>query len=153
VRIGDAELRDIDRKEVSDLIGYVSQDVFLFADTLKNNITLYGDVADSEIENVIKDCGLDDLVKRLPDGLDTIVVENGSNFSGGEKQRINLARGLLRDKKVYLFDEVSSNLDSEATEFIEKKILSLKNKLVISVSHKMPDDIVTGYDEIVALHS
>ena len=80
-----------------------------------------------------------------------MVSGNGVNFSGGEKQKINLARALLHDRKVFLLDEISSNLDSESTEQIENIILDIKDKLVISVAHKLSDEMVGGYDEVVTL--
>ena len=73
------------------------------------------------------------------------------NFSGGERQRMNLARAFLRDTSILLLDEVTANLDRETTEFIENEILSLEGKTVVSVSHKISDELQQGYDKIIQM--
>ena len=118
----------------------MSQEAFLFDDTLKNNITLYQDgYSDDMIMNAIKAAGLWELTTKLPDGLDARVSEGGNNFSGGEKQRINLARVLLKDSQVLLFDEFTANLDKETAFSIEKNVLDLKDKTIIVVTHHMDE--------------
>ena len=99
----------------------------------------------------MRKCKLEKMLETLPEGLDTMVSGNGVNFSGGEKQKINLARALLHDRKIFLLDEISSNLDSESTEQIENIILDIKDKLVISVAHKLSDDMIGRYDDVVTL--
>lgn len=147
--IEDEELKQVERNSLSHLVSLASQEVFLFNDTIRNNITLYREYSDEQIHNVLKQCGLENLIQELPDGLDTLVGENGSNFSGGEKQRINLARAFIRDSKILLLDEVSANLDSVTTDFIERTVLALEGKTVISVAHKMPEKLAELYDEVI----
>lgn len=130
----------------------MSQEPYLFNDTLRNNISLYGDYSDEEILAVMHKCKLDRMFAALPDGLDTVISGNGVNFSGGEKQKINLARALLHDRKVFLLDEISSNLDAESTEQIENIVLDIEDKLVISVTHKLSEEMRSRYDEIVTLY-
>ena len=149
VMIEDEELKQVERNSLSHLVSLASQEVFLFNDTIRNNITLYREYSDEQIHNVLKQCGLENLIQELPDGLDTLVGENGSNFSGGEKQRINLARAFIRDSKILLLDEVSANLDSVTTDFIERTVLALEGKTVISVAHKMPEKLAELYDEVI----
>ena len=149
VMIGDEELKQVERNSLSHLVSLASQEVFLFNDTIRNNITLYREYSDEQIHNVLKQCGLENLIQELQDGLDTLVGENGSNFSGGEKQRINLARAFIRDSKILLLDEVSANLDSVTTDFIERTVLALEGKTVISVAHKMPEKLAELYDEVI----
>ena len=130
----------------------MSQEAFLFDDTLKNNITLYQDgYSDDMIMNAIKAAGLWELTTKLPDGLDTRVSEGGNNFSGGEKQRINLARVLLKDSQVLLFDEFTANLDKETAFSIEKNVLDLKDKTIIVVTHHMDERLRDKYDEIIEI--
>lgn len=81
-------------------------------------ITIYGDYTDDKVNAAVKQCGLDKLISSLENGLETMVTENGSNFSGGEKQRINIARALLKETPIMLFDEVTANLDPATTEFM-----------------------------------
>jgi ATP-binding cassette subfamily C protein len=147
--IGGCDLKTAPKGALSRLVSLASQEVFLFNDTIRNNITLFEHYSDESIQTVLHQCGLEELVGRLPDGIDTVISENGSNFSGGEKQRINLARALIRDCEILLLDEVSANLDPETTDFIERTVLGLDGKTVISVSHKMPEKLAAMYDEVI----
>jgi ATP-binding cassette subfamily C protein len=147
VKIGGCERKTAPKDALSRLVSLASQEIFLFNDTIRNNITLFEEYSDESVQNVLRQCGLEELVARLPDGLDTVISENGSNFSGGEKQRLNLARALIRDSDILLLDEVSANLDPETTDFIERTVLGLDGKTVISVSHKMPEKLAALYDE------
>jgi ATP-binding cassette subfamily C protein len=149
VTIGGCDLKAAPREALSRLVSLASQEVFLFNDTIRNNITLFEDYSEEAIQRVLRQCGLEELIGRLPDGLDTVISENGSNFSGGEKQRINLARALIRDCDILLLDEVSANLDPETTDLIERTVLGLDGKTVISVSHKMPEKLAALYDEVI----
>jgi ABC-type multidrug transport system fused ATPase/permease subunit len=147
--IGGCDLKTAPKGALSRLVSLASQEIFLFNDTIRNNITLFEHYSDESIHRVLRQCGLEELIGRLPDGLDTVISENGSNFSGGEKQRINLARALIRDSDILLLDEVSANLDPETTDFIERTVLGLDGKTVISVSHKMPKNLAALYDEVI----
>ncbi len=149
VMLEDENLKQVERSSLSNMVSLASQEVFLFNDTIRNNITLFRDYSDEQMHNVLRQCGLENLIRELPDGLDTLVSENGSNFSGGEKQRINLARAFIRDSKILLLDEVSANLDAGTTDFIEKTVLALEGKTVISVAHKMPEKLAELYDEVI----
>jgi ABC-type multidrug transport system fused ATPase/permease subunit len=149
--IGGCDLKTAPKGALSRLVSLASQEVFLFNDTIRNNITLFEQYSDESIQTVLHQCGLEELIGRLPDGLDTVISENGSNFSGGEKQRINLARALIRDSEILLLDEVSANLDPETTDFIERTVLGLDGKTVISVSHKMPEKLAAMYDEVISV--
>jgi ATP-binding cassette subfamily C protein len=147
VKIGGCDLKTAPKEALSRLVSLASQEIFLFNDTIRNNITLFEEYSEESVQKVLRQCGLEELIARLPDGLDTVISENGSNFSGGEKQRLNLARALIRDSDILLLDEVSANLDPETTDFIERTVLGLDGKTVISVSHKMPEKLAALYDE------
>jgi ATP-binding cassette subfamily C protein len=149
--IGGCNLKAAPKGALNRLVSLASQEVFLFNDTIRNNITLFEQYSDESIQTVLRQCGLEELIGRLSDGLDTVISENGSNFSGGEKQRINLARALIRDCEILLLDEVSANLDPETTDFIERTVLGLDGKTVISVSHKMPEKLAALYDEVISV--
>lgn len=151
IKIGGASLQEADAISISRQVTLVRQEVFLFHASIRDNITLFEDYSEEKIQSVIKQCGLETLIHELPDGLDTIVSENGVNFSGGERQRMNLARAFLRDTSILLLDEVTANLDRETTEFIENEILSLEGKTVVSVSHKISDELQQGYDKIIQM--
>ncbi len=129
----------------------VSQDVFLFDDSLRNNIALYNDYGDEEICVAVRMSGLDSVVNALGDGLDTQVMENGARFSGGERQRIAIARALLHGKSTLLLDEATSALDEQTAKAIEREILGLGGVTCIAISHKLYPEIVALYDDVYEL--
>lgn len=152
IRYDGMELRELTREYLGNTVAYVSQDTFLFQDTIQNNITLYNEkYTPQEIEAALQQAGLKELVDSLPDGLFTMVSENGKNFSGGEKQRLSLARALLRKSKVLLLDEFTANLDKETAEKIQEQVMSIKGCLVINVTHHLTPDMYSKYDGILDL--
>ncbi len=96
-------LIDITRNSYFKSISNVEQQVFLFEDTLRNNITLYKEFSEEELNDVIKKAGLEGFIKGLPQGLDTMIYDNGKNISGGEKSRIAIARGLISNADIIFF--------------------------------------------------
>lgn len=132
---------------------YVGQEVFLFNDTIEHNICLYRDVDQERLSYAIQESGLGDVLKKAENGAQTLVGENGANFSGGERQRIAIARALYHDKKILLFDEATSALDSDMAEKIESLILSLRGITCLFVSHKLSASCAAQYDRILHLNS
>lgn len=130
---------------------WIHQEVFLFDDTIRNNITLYKSFGEDAVEAACCLAGLKDVLDRLPDGLDTRVEENGSRFSGGERQRIAVARAILYRKNLFLLDEATSALDAETTQLVEDSILSLENVTCIAVTHKLTPKSLKKYDEILVM--
>jgi ATP-binding cassette, subfamily B, multidrug efflux pump len=135
----DVPVKDLDLGRLREQIGYVPQDVFLFSDSLKQNIT-FGkpDASDAEIEKAIFDASLTDEIKTFPDGLNTILGERGITLSGGQKQRVSIARALLKNPEILILDDCLSAVDSHT----ENKILhyfqsSLKDKTAIIISHRI----------------
>ena len=152
IRYDGVELRELTREYLGNTVAYVSQDTFLFQDTIQNNITLYHEeYTPQEIEAVLEQAGLKGLVDSLPEGLSAMVEENGKNFSGGEKQRLSLARALLRKSRVLLLDEFTANLDKETAEKIEAQVMGLKDCLIITVTHRLTPDMLSRYDGILDL--
>jgi ATP-binding cassette subfamily B protein len=132
-------VKDLNLGRLREQIGYVPQDVFLFSDSLKQNIT-FGkpDASDAEIEKAIFDASLTDEIKTFPDGLNTILGERGITLSGGQKQRVSIARALLKNPEILILDDCLSAVDSHT----ENKILncfqsSLKDKTAIIISHRI----------------
>ena len=119
----------------------------MFHDTLRNNLTMYQDVLDSKLFEVLKSVGLDRYANNQ--ALDGIITENGANFSGGEKKRICLARALLRETDVLILDEPLANLDDATAERVEDLLLSIKDKTVLVVSHQFSLDKLSAFDEVV----
>lgn len=146
------ELRELKQECLGNVVSYVSQDTFLFQDTIQNNIILYDEkYTPQEIEAAVEQAGLKELITSLPEGLSTMIGENGKNFSGGEKQRLSLARALLRKSKVLLLDEFTANLDRETAGKIEERIMGLKDCLVITVTHRLDPGTLSRYDGILDL--
>lgn len=120
-------------------IGYVSQDIFLLNDTIKNNIKFYGDaVTDEDIKHSARVANIYDFIESLPDKFDTIVGERGILLSGGQRQRIVLARVLARRPKILILDEATSALDNESELLIQKAIEGLKRGItVLAIAHRL----------------
>ena len=131
------------------LMTIVRQEATLFHDTLRNNLAMYQDVTDSKLFEVLGSVGLDRYANAQ--ALDSIITESGSNFSGGEKKRICLARALLRDTDVLILDEPLANLDPETAERIEDLLLSIPNKTLLIVSHQFTEEKLVLFDQVVDL--
>lgn len=138
-------------EEVHKHCAFLQQSVFLFDDTIKNNITLFEDVAEETLENVIVQAGLDEMIKQFPKGMDTLVGESGNMLSGGEVQRIAIARALLKGADVLVLDEATSALDNETASYIERTILSMKEMTSIVVTHRLNEKSLALYDEILVM--
>lgn len=141
-------LRDVKKEDYFSMIANVEQQVFIFEDTLRNNITLYKSYTEEEIERALYVSGLSDFVKALPHGLDTMLYDNGKNISGGERSRIVIARAMLAKASILFLDEAFASLDMERAKEIEKTILSLENITVINVSHVIFKDSMEQYDGV-----
>lgn len=129
-------------------IAYIPQDPFLFSSTIEENITLGRDCG--SLEEVIKICGLSEMLDALPNGLKTYVGERGAQLSGGQKQRISIARSLYGKPEMLLMDEATSALDNES----EVKLLSqlkahMKDKIIISIAHRLSS--ITDADKILLI--
>lgn len=131
----------------------IHQNVFLFDDTIRNNITLYGVYSEEEVFSAIHTAGLDNVIRDLPEGLETRVEENGSRFSGGEKQRIAVARAILHKKNVFLVDEATSSLDKENARKVENNLLELKKITCITVTHQLDSEMSKRYDVVLRMEN
>ncbi len=135
-------------KNISCNPAVIHQNVYLFDDTLKNNITFGSSYKDEQIDEVIKKSGLSEVVAALPKGLDTLVEENGKRFSGGERQRIAIARALLYGKKLLLVDEATSALDARMASEVENNLLSLSGVTMIEITHHLNIAQQSKYDAV-----
>lgn len=150
IKIGQDELKDINRKSLYSSIVPVNQEVFMFNDTIKENICLYNEFSDDRVEYAIQKSELSKLIDSLPNKLNTIYGENMRDFSGGEKQRISIARCLIRDCDMIILDEATSVLDFKNSRLIENTILSLKQTALV-ITHKLDEKILKKYDEVFVL--
>src|SRR6056297_1529484 len=139
IRIDGQDLRDVTQQSVHEAIGVVPQDTVLFNDTIRYNIG-YGRVGahDDEIEQAAKDAQIHDFIIGLPDGYDTQVGERGLKLSGGEKQRVGIARTLLKDPPILLLDEATSALDTQTESEIQDALArAAKGRTVIMIAHRL----------------
>ena len=138
IRIGKHNIKNINTTDLRDMESYMTQDTHLFCDSIRNNIRIAKlDATDEEIEAACKKASIHDFIMTLPKGYDTSVGELGDTLSGGEKQRIGLARVFLHDAKLVLLDEPTSNLDSLNEAVILRSLArERKDKTVVLVSHR-----------------
>ncbi len=138
ILIDNIDIKEIPLSSLRKIISVVSQDTFLFSDTIKNNIKFGKPKAsDSEIVEAAKKTFAHDFIQKLPQGYDTLVGENGTRLSGGQKQLISFARTLLADRKILILDEATSNVDSYTEERIRKGLNNLlKNRTSLIIAHR-----------------
>ncbi len=151
IKIDDTMIEELGINNINKLISVIHQNVFLFEDTFENNIKLYKDYDLEKLYSVIEKSGLNELLNKLGDGLRTKIEENGKNLSGGEKQRISIARALIKETPILILDEGTSSLDNETAFFIENTILNIPDLTVIVVTHKLSEGLLKKYDEILFL--
>lgn len=146
------ELSGLDILQVNRALAEIYQDVFLFEDSLANNITLYADYSPADMDRAIRQAGLEELLDRLPLGLDTPIEENGKNLSGGERQRIAIARAVIKGASLLLADEATSNLDEALGRHVEETLLNLE-ATVIAISHRTYPGLTENYDQVLEIES
>ena len=153
IKIDNQDIKLVKQDSVRQLIGIVPQDTVLFNDTIKYNIS-YGNpnACDDEIIEAAKAAQIHDFIISLPDGYNSLVGERGLKLSGGEKQRVAIARTLLKKPKIFLFDEATSALDTRTEKQIQKSLESIsKNHSTIIIAHRL--STITHADEILVLDS
>lgn len=146
IRIGKKDIRQIPLAQISDLIAYVSQDNFLFDDTIRENIRMGKENAtDEEVEEAAKKAGCDGFIRKLEHGYDTTTGGGGAHLSGGERQRIAIARALLKDAPIVILDEATAYIDPENEAIIQKAISRLvQGKTLIMIAHRLSTVIGAG---------
>ncbi|MBQ7145464.1 MAG: ABC transporter ATP-binding protein [Lachnospiraceae bacterium] len=132
-----------------DCMTVVRQEAVLFHDSLRNNLTMYSDISDGTLIEMLDGLGLNKFANV--DALEQEITENGSNLSGGEKKRICLARALLRNTDVLILDEPLANLDEATAGKIEDLLLSIKNKLLLVVSHQFTEEKTKQFDQVLVM--
>lgn len=132
-----------------DCMTVVRQEATLFHDTLRNNLTMYRDISDDRLIEMLHSLGLQKFASK--DALREMITENGSNLSGGEKKRICLARALLRDTDVLILDEPLANLDEPTASKIEDLLLGIQGKLLLVVSHQFTPEKLQQFDAVISM--
>ncbi len=151
VRIDGVDLRDIRLADLADIVGVVSQETYLLHTTVRENLRYAKpEATDEQIEDAARAAQIHDLIAGLPDGYDTMVGSRGYRFSGGEKQRIAIARTLLRDPRVLVLDEATSALDTETERAVQQAFDALaRGRTTITIAHRL--STVRNADQIVVL--
>ena len=151
IRIDGRDVRDVTLHSLSKAIGVVTQDPHLYHDTIANNLRYARpDATDEDLVRAVKGAQIYDLVASLPDGLNTIVGERGYRLSGGEKQRIAIARVLLKDPAVLILDEATAHLDSESEALIQRALsIALENRTAVVIAHRL--STIVDADEILVV--
>jgi ABC-type multidrug transport system fused ATPase/permease subunit len=151
IEIDGEDIKNFTLKSYLSKFAYVSQDVFLFNDTFKNNL-IYGleNISDDEIAKTIKKANLEDLICKLPHGINTDVGDRGVKLSGGEKQKLSIARAILKNADILVLDEATSSLDSLSEKQIQKAIHEVShNKTSVIIAHRL--STIKHADKIVVL--
>ena len=151
ISIDGTDITKIYPEELLTNISMIFQDVYLVNDTVENNIKLgKPDATHEEVVKAAKDASCHEFITELENGYDTVVGEGGSTLSGGEKQRISIARALLKDTPIILLDEATASLDADNEHEIRKSLDKLiKNKTVITIAHKL--NTIKNYDQIIVM--
>lgn len=149
IRIDGQPLTEIPRSALAASVSFVDQDVFLFEGTVRENVTLWDpSLPDEAVRTALRDAGLEEVIARRPDGIHARVEQDGRNFSGGQRQRLEIARALVRRPSVLVLDEVTSALDAE-TEQRVMAALRRRGCACVIIAHRL--STVRDSDEIVVL--
>ncbi|PXY23181.1 ABC transporter [Prauserella coralliicola] len=155
IRIGGVDVRELDQRTLLDGIAVVFQDVYLFDDTIEENLRLAKpDATDAELAEAARAARLDEVVERLPEGWHTRVGEGGSRLSGGERQRVSIARAFLKQARIVLIDEAASALDPENERAVSQAIARLaadRGRTVLVIAHRPAT--LDAADHVLTLHN
>ena len=145
------DLRDLRLADLADVVGVVSQETYLLHASVRDNLRYAKpDATDAQIEDAARAAQIHDLIVALPEGYDTVVGSRGHRFSGGEKQRIAIARTLLRDPRVLILDEATSALDTRTERAVQQAFDALaRGRTTISIAHRL--STVRDADQIIVL--
>jgi len=153
VRMSDVDIRDVSFDSVKSTVGVVTQDGHLFHDTIRANLTYARpEVTEAEIWDALEKSRLSSLIRNLPDGLDTVVGERGYRFSGGERQRLTIARLLLAQPRVIVLDEATAHLDSESEVAVGEALShALAGRTALVIAHRL--STVRAADQILVVEA
>lgn len=151
IKLGNIDLRNIPAEQLTNLIAYVSQDNFLFDDTIRENIRMGNPKAtDQQVEQMAKAAGCDEFIRELPAGYDTKVGESGGQLSGGERQRIAIARAMMKNTPIIILDEATAYADVENEAIMQEAIAKLiTGKTLLVIAHRL--STITDADNIVVV--
>ena len=135
------------------LISTIHQNVYMFDTTVKNNITLYDDCSEKDLQDTLTQSGVAEFINELPDGLNSFIGENGSKLSGGQRQRIAIARALIKDTSILVLDEGTSSIDKQTANEIEQQLLKISELTLLTITHNLDSNLLRKYDAIIFMES
>lgn len=147
--IDGVSIKNIESESLYQLMTSVQQNVFVFNDTIRNNVTMFHEFSDKEVTLALERSGLSELIEKR--GEEFVCGENGANLSGGERQRISIARALLRKSPILLVDEATAALDAATARAVSFSILNLVGMTRIVVTHRLEEAILRRYDKILVM--
>lgn len=147
--IDGVSIKNIESESLYQLMTSVQQNVFVFNDTIRNNVTMFHEFPDKEVTLALERSGLSEFIEKR--GEDFVCGENGANLSGGERQRISIARALLRKSPIFLVDEATAALDAATARAVSFSILNLVGMTRIVVTHRLEEAILRRYDKILVM--
>ncbi|MBU5299521.1 ABC transporter ATP-binding protein/permease [Clostridium sporogenes] len=146
-------IKNLDIEQLNKMISIIHQNVYMFDKTIKDNICLYKEFSKEQINNVLNLSGANKFIEETTNGLNYLVGENGNNLSGGQRQRIAIARALIQQTPILVLDEGTSAIDMQTAYDIESKLLSIENLTLITITHKMSEELLSLYDEIIYMEN
>ena len=152
ITVDGVDIREMSKTELRARMALITQDVFLFADTIKSNVVEGNPpLSEERLQEIVAASNLERLIQSLPDGLDTVLTEGGRTLSSGERQLVAFARALARDPEILILDEATSSIDTETERLIQEATVRLmKNRTSIVVAHRL--STIRRADRIVVLH-
>lgn len=147
------ELNLLNKNDVFLLSSTIHQNVYMFDESIYDNICLHEDYSKETVDKVIKESGLDEFISELPEGQKFKVGENGSNLSGGQKQRIAVARAMIRNKPILILDEGTSAIDMQTAYDIESRLLAMENLTLITITHNIKKELLELYDNVIYMEN
>lgn len=147
--IDGVSIKNIESESLYQLMTSVQQNVFVFNDTIRNNVTMFHEFSDKEVTLALERSGLSEFIEKR--GEDFVCGENGANLSGGERRRISIARALLRKSPILLVDEATAALDAATARAVSFSILNLVGMTRIVVTHRLEEAILRRYDKILVM--
>ncbi|WP_258280602.1 MULTISPECIES: ABC transporter ATP-binding protein [unclassified Clostridium] len=151
IYIDNVDIKQYSQESIRDNFAYISQNVYIFSGTIKYNITLCENFTEEELDNSLKESCLSDFVLSLDQNLNTFLGEEGNNISGGQKQRLSIARALIRHKPIIIIDEGTSALDKKNAFEVESMLLKNPNFTIILITHRLSEELIDNFDKIIEL--
>ena len=147
------DLNMMNENDIVQLSSIIHQNIYMFNESVYDNICLHEDYSKESIDKAVKASGLNDVIKKLPEGLLYEAGENGSNLSGGQKQRIAVARALIRNKPILILDEGTSAIDMQTAYDIENHLLKIEGLTIITITHNLKKELLELYDNIIYMEN